>query len=273
MVSMFTNVPAFFNSYRSLALAVAVLLSQAAPIVKAQDQSCKSTVYLTLDTGNMRDAEPIAEVLKRHQIKATFFVANEDSWPDRKARALEPAWQSYWQERVKEGHAFGSHTWRHGLFSAGQSPSTVSYKPQFVREVGQLVQLDQEAVCAELNEPKKAFAKLTGKSLAGIWRAPGGRTHERLIQFAKACGYEHVHWAAAGFLGDELPSEKYPNHMLLQRALRDIRNGDILIAHLGIWSRKERFFPIFEPLVVGLKDRGFCFATLETHPQFKSRFN
>ena len=36
-------------------------------------------------------------------------------------------------------------------------------------------------------------------------------------------------WAPAGFLGDELPSERYPNAQLLQRGLAGIRQGDILV--------------------------------------------
>ena len=68
-------------------------------------------------------------------------------------------------------------------------------------------------------------------------------------------------------VGDELPSERYPNAQLLARALRDIRPGDILLAHLGIWSRREPWAPaVLEPLVSGLKARGFCFKTLAEHP-------
>ena len=71
-----------------------------------------------------------------------------------------------------------------------------------------------------------------------------------------------MHWADAGFLGDELPSDKYPNDMLLARALKNLRDGDIMMMHLGIWSRKEPFAPMLDPLLAGLKQKGFCFATL-----------
>ena len=56
-----------------------------------------------------------------------------------------------------------------------------------------------------------------------------------MLAAARACGYAHVGWSPAGFLGDELPSDKYPNRVLLERALKTIRPGDILLAHLGIW--------------------------------------
>jgi len=91
-----------------------------------------------------------------------------------------------------------------------------------------------------------------------------------LLAVAKGCGYAHVGWAAAGFLGDELPSESYSNATLLKKALRDIRAGDILMAHLGIWSRKDPWAPtVLEPLIMGLKDRGFCFRTLREHPAYR----
>jgi hypothetical protein len=34
------------------------------------------------------------------------------------------------------------------------------------------------------------------------------------------------------------------------------------MAHLGIWSRKDPFAPMLDPLIAGLKARGFCFARL-----------
>jgi peptidoglycan/xylan/chitin deacetylase (PgdA/CDA1 family) len=80
-----------------------------------------------------------------------------------------------------------------------------------------------------------------------------------------------VGWADAGFLGDELPSAQFSNAMLLKKALRDIRSGDILMAHLGIWSRKDPWaLANLEPLIVGLKGKGFCFQTLREHPAYRS---
>jgi peptidoglycan/xylan/chitin deacetylase (PgdA/CDA1 family) len=88
---------------------------------------------------------------------------------------------------------------------------------------------------------------------------------------ARDCGFAHAHWAAAGFLGDELPSETHPNESLLRQSLAAIRPGDILMAHLGIWSRRTPYAPMLDPLIAGLKERGLCFATLREHPQFVRR--
>jgi peptidoglycan/xylan/chitin deacetylase (PgdA/CDA1 family) len=104
---------------------------------------------------------------------------------------------------------------------------------------------------------------MTGATMLPLFRAPAGRTSPALLRAAAACGFRHVGWSRAGFLGDELPSERYPNDRLLARALADIRSGDVLLAHLGIWSRRDPWAPaVLDPLLAGLKARGFCFATL-----------
>ena len=249
-------------------VAVLSLLGLAQPLAAAPQLPCKGTIYLTLDTGNMHDAQSISDTLRKHQIKATFFVANELTWPDRKTGALDPQWAKFWQERVAEGHDFGSHTWRHGLFSSDLDHGRVNYRPQFGEAAGQPLQLNSQQICDEIRQADIQFAELTGRKLNAVWRAPGGRTTPNTVAAAKACGYAHVHWAKAGFLGDELPSDKFPNKLLLERALRTISDQDILMGHLGIWSRKERFNTIFEPLINGLKERGFCFATITQHPQY-----
>jgi peptidoglycan/xylan/chitin deacetylase (PgdA/CDA1 family) len=113
---------------------------------------------------------------------------------------------------------------------------------------------------------------MTGKPPLPLFRAPGGKTSPALLAVAASCGYQHVGWAPAGFLGDELSSEKFSNQALLKQALGGIKKGDILMAHLGIWSRKDPWAPaVLEPLIIGLKNKGFCFATLREHPAYRAR--
>ena len=235
-------------------LAVA-LVAATGPVLGAEG-ACTGTLYLTLDTGNMRHAEAIADILAKHQVKATFFVAQEKTY--RGDMALDPTWAGFWKARVAEGHAFGSHTWRHGAFRQDEADGKVVYRLMD----GNQIRLDASQICAELKQPDTRFAELTGRKLDPLWRAPGGRTTPNTLKAAEACGYRHVGWAPAGFLGDELPSDAYPNETLLKRALARIRDGDILMAHLGIWSRKEPFAPMLDPLIGGLKAKGFCFATI-----------
>ena len=204
---------------------------------------CSGTVYLTFDTGDMSQADTIARILKREQVRATFFLANEKTF--RADHALDPTWRDYWLERVAEGHAFGNHTFRHVYarrdLAEGKLLATVDYS-------GPEIRLDERSFCAELKKADASFQALTGRHLDGLWRAPGGHTTRQTIRWAANCGYPlHVHWDEAGFIGDELSSETHSNDQLLKQALARIKPGTVTMMHLGIRSRRTPLARIVVP--------------------------
>lgn len=238
---------------------------QASP---AQASGCQRPIYLTFDTGHMGVAPLVADVLRRQDVRATFFLANERTRTG--GSSLDDEWAPWWRERALEGHAFGSHTWDHEVWQS-DAPEGLWLKPTAGPNAGRRHQVNARQYCQSLEQTAQRFSAMAGSghSMGRIFRAPAGKTSPALIQAARACGYTHVGWSAAGFLGDELPSDRYPNEVLLRRALRDIKEGDILVAHLGIWSRQDPWAPaVLEPLIQGLKNKGLCFATLRDHPEF-----
>jgi len=248
------------RAWRVAPLALASAFALAAP--------CDKPVYLTLDTGHMGVAPLIADVLKRNDVKVTFFLANERTQTD--GSSLDDHWAPWWKARTAEGHVFGSHTFDHAYWRADLPGGRFQMRPSAGPQDGKLLNWSAADYCTELNRSAERFKAMTGATMAPLFRAPGGKTSPALLAAAKQCGYAHVPWSAAGFLGDELPSDKFPNDALLQKALRDIRPGDILLAHLGIWSRQDPWAPaVLEPLIVGLKARGMCFATLREHPAYR----
>ena len=251
---------------RIFVAAIAFAISATAPVAASAAVTsaiCKGTVYLTLDTGHMAPAEAMASILKKNDVKATFFLANEKT--QRGDTSLDASWATFWKARAAEGHSFGSHTWRHGYFRQDIGDK-VSYVPWGAKS-GET--LDAAGVCAEIKKSEDAFKSMTGRGFDGIWRAPGGKFTANTIRFAEACGFKHVAWSAAGFSGDELPSEKYPSDSLIKSQLKNIRDGDILLWHLGIWSRKEPLYPRLDELIAGLKAKGLCFARIVDHPTWK----
>jgi len=230
----------------------------------AQCPDGRAPIYLTFDTGSESQAELIHDVLKKHDVRATFFLANERSV--RGDWSLDPAWAPYWKMLADEGHAFGTHTFDHVYFRGDVGSDQVRVRPQFGPEAGRTRTWTAAQYCSELDRVGQRFEALTGKPLDHFWRAPGGRTSPRLIAFGHSCGYRHFGWSDAGFIGDELPSDRYPNAMLLDRALKSLKSGDIVLMHLGIWSRKEPLAPILDPLIAGLKAEGHCFRTLRDYP-------
>ena len=254
----------------SKAWTAALLLGLSSQVL-AQTAACTRPVYLTFDTGHMVVAPLIAQVLKRHEVKVTFFAAQEKTREG--DGTLGEHWASWWRERGTEGHAFASHTWDHAYWRAdlqGAQAGRFKIRPSSGVLAGQDLQWTAAQYCANLRQAAQRLQDLTGQRPLPLFRAPGGKTSPALLQAARQCGYAHVGWADAGFLGDELPSDKFPNAQLLKKALTHIRQGDILMAHLGIWSRQDPWAPaVLEPLIEGLKARGLCFATLREHPQYK----
>jgi peptidoglycan/xylan/chitin deacetylase (PgdA/CDA1 family) len=232
---------------------------------------CSNPVYLTLDTGHMETAPFIADVLNKHQVKVTFFVANEKTKDN--STSMGNGWgQRFWAARGKEGHEFASHTWDHVYWRGDVRGQEMKFiiRPSAGAFEGRSFTWTPQQYCQQIDFARERIEYFTGKKALPVFRAPGGKTSPNLLAAAQACGYKHVGWAPAGFLGDELPSESASNEALLKKALKDIRSGDILMAHLGIWSRKDPWAPaVLEPLIVGLKERGFCFATLRQHPDYK----
>ncbi|EJM97324.1 polysaccharide deacetylase family protein [Herbaspirillum sp. YR522] len=251
-------------------LSLLVLLAGSQALAQAPAPSCKGTIYLTFDTGSQSQAELIEQTLRRHRIKATFFLANEKTIHG--DYSLDPAWAALWKRLAEQGHAFGTHTFDHVYVVRDLPHGKIEVRPQFGPDAGRKLQWTAAQYCDEMQRVAQRFEQLTGQQLDHLWRAPGGRTTPNLLKAGQACGYAHAGWAPAGFSGDELPSDKWPNEVLLKKALAGLKDGDIFLAHMGIWSRQDAWAPaVLEPLITGLEQRGMCFATLREHPDYRQR--
>ncbi|BDR10377.1 polysaccharide deacetylase family protein [Comamonas thiooxydans] len=241
---------------------------------KIASGTCSKAVYLTFDTGHMGIAQLVAQVLQKHKVPVTFFAANEATKEG--GSSLGDFWAPWWKARADEGHQLASHTFDHMYWLADirdKATGQVTHfkvKPSAGPRAGQSYVVSADEYRQEIARSAQRLAQITGRKTLPLYRAPGGKTSPALIAAAQQGGFQHVGWAPAGFLGDELPSDRYPNERLLAQALKNIGGGDILLAHLGIWSRQDPWAPaVLEPLIVGLLDKGFCFRTLAEHPAYQ----
>jgi peptidoglycan/xylan/chitin deacetylase (PgdA/CDA1 family) len=253
---------------RGACVAVAALCTSVACAESARCPDGRAPIYLTFDTGSESQVDLIHDILRKHRVHATFFLANERTV--RGDGSLDESWAPYWRELVHEGHAFGTHTFDHVYLRGDDGGDRVRVRPQFGGDAGRTMSWNATRYCAELDRVAQRFHELTGAKLDPFWRAPGGKVSPRLLAFGASCGYRHFGWSDAGFVGDELPSDKYPNTMLLKRALARLKAGDIVLMHLGIWSRKEPLATILDPLITGLERDGHCFRTLRDYPAERS---
>lgn len=244
---------------RILAGALAVAMLTPGNLGARTPAACSAgTIYLTIDTGWGREAERIAEILKRRGIRATLFVAHEPTY--RGDRSLDPGWAEFWRARAAEGHVFASHTDRHWYFRGDPAPGEVRFVSYDKKNE---TRLDQAAMCRELNAPiERLRAAAPDAVVLPLWRAPGGITTPNALRLSEACGLRHVGWTANGFLGDELNSDTHTNAVLRDLAIRSIRDGEVMVMHWGVRSRKDPYANVLEEVLAGLKARGFCFGQL-----------
>ena len=173
---------------------------------------------------------------------------------------LDPCWAPFWKSLMADGHAFGSHTFDHVYAKRDLPDEKIAVKPQFGASGGKLQVWTAQQYCDALNRVDQHFQSLTGTHIDRFWRIPGGHLTPYTLAAGEACGHKHVAWAKDGFSSYELPSDKWPNQMLLEHSLKNLKDGDIVIAHLCIWSRKDPWAPaVLEPLISGLKKKGFLF--------------
>jgi peptidoglycan/xylan/chitin deacetylase (PgdA/CDA1 family) len=226
-------------------------------------------VYLTLETGHMGIAAQIADILRRHNVKATFFAANVPTQSH--DGSLGNAWGTWWSAMAAQGHEFASLTWDH-VFWQGD---IAGYRPLFRVKytagtfTGREFTFDPEKYCAQIDKAARRLEDFTGKKSLPLFRAPGAKASARVIAAANACGYAAVGWASAGLLGEGRLAPRFDAATGVQAVLRDIRAGDILSAELGTQTRKDEWLlNNLEPIIVGLKARGLCFETLRNHPAY-----
>ena len=109
----------------------------------SDNQKHNKTVYLTFDDGPCIYTEPILDILKKYNVKATFFVT-----------AQKPEYSFVMKRIVDEGHAIAAHTYTH-LYDIYKS---------------------KEAYFADLDKINNLIYEQTGEYTAMV-RFPGGSSN------------------------------------------------------------------------------------------------
>ena len=116
-------------------------------------------IYLTFDCGYENgNTEKILEALKKHDVKATFFVVGHflETSPD------------LVRKMVEEGHTVGNHTYHH------PDMSEIADVSSFQKEV---------------EDVKLLYEEITDKEMVKFYRPPQGKYSESNLKMAKELGY------------------------------------------------------------------------------------
>ena len=246
---------------------VATGVAPAQPVQPAHaPATCDKPVYLTFDTGSMEVAPLVAVVLQRQQVRATFFAAAS---PTASGDSLDSNWAPWWKARGAEGHAFAARTRDEVVWLGDEPGAQFRVRPTLGAFAGRTFSWSAAKYCENITQAADRLGHVTGTKPLPLYRAAGGKTSPRLLAAAKACGYLQVDAVPLAFVGPT-PRAKGPDNKKIAQAVARVRPGDVLAAHLGVWSREVPQVPVgLEPLITGLKAQGCCFQTLREHPAFR----
>ena len=187
----------------------------------------QNTIYLTFDCGYENgNTEPILDALKKHDVKATFFVVGN---------FLETSPEIV-KRMIAEGHTVGNHTYHH------LDMSSISSMDAFKKET---------------QDVENLFEQITGTPITKFYRPPQGKYNIENLKMAQELGYHTFFWSLAyvDWYQDKQPSKEEAFEKLLGR----IHPGAIVLLH----STSDTNGAILDELLTKWEEMGYSFKTLE----------
>ena len=188
-------------------------------------------IALTFDDGPVEPfTGQILDVLRAHQVPATFFVCgrNVEKQPELLRRI------------VAEGHEVGNHTYSHPfLFFKGR------------RRIADEIDRTQEII------------EKTGGVRPRVFRPPYGARWFGLVPTLLARGMHLILWSAAGYdWYKDTPG-------ITAAALRELKPGAVILLHDGRETRpasevdRSRTVTALAAIITGARERGYAFVPLK----------
>ena len=187
----------------------------------------EKVLYLTFDAGYENGCtEKILDVLKKHEIKAAFFLVG--NYIEKNADLV--------RQMVADGHIVGNHTMHH------YDMSKLS---------------DKAAFSKELTDLENLFKETTGREMPKYYRPPQGTYSEDNLKMAKELGYKTVFWSLAyvDWNNDAQPSKELAFSKLLPRT----HNGAVVLLHSTSTTNAE----ILDELLTQWEQQGYIFQSVD----------
>ncbi|MDZ7964657.1 MAG: polysaccharide deacetylase family protein [Nostoc sp. DedSLP03] len=210
---------------------------QGAIVYQGKLKPNEKVIALTFDDGpSPKNTAQILEILKKNDIKATFFMIGE----------MVKYFPQVAKQVAADGHIIGNHTWHHW------------YR-----------HMDLATAANEIDRTAEIIYKTTGEKTT-LFRPPGGFLNNGLAEYAKNEKYAVMMWSEQS--GDaERRSPQVPG--LVKNVLKYAKPGAIVLLHDGGGNRSKSVKALPE-MIAGLKAQGYRFVTipqlLEIQAQEKS---
>lgn len=187
-------------------------------------QDNKQCVSLTFDDGPDEEMTPkILDILKEHNLKATFFViGNKASKNPELVKRI-----------INEGHIIGNHSWSHECTFPLQSPVDILF---------------------ELQQCDSLVYSITGKRML-LFRPPFGVTNPLIEEAVRDNNNICIGWSVRSL--DTY--ENSPRKDILNRVIRQLHNGAIILLH----DRCKGADELLQLLITDILEKNYSIINLD----------
>ncbi|NMG22353.1 polysaccharide deacetylase family protein [Brasilonema bromeliae] len=192
----------------------------------------EKVIALTFDDGPWAGSTAeVLDILKKNNIKATFFVVGQmlKTYPELGKRI------------VAEGHVIGNHTWHHWYHY---------FNPQ--------------AAAYEIDSTTDLIYQITGARTT-LFRPPGGIMHNGVAAYAKNRNYTLVMWSA-----DSVDYSRPALPKLIRNVMRNSKPGGIVLMHDGGGNR-SRTVQALPEIISNFRKQGYRFVTVPELLEIENR--
>lgn len=206
----------------------------------------KKVVYLTFDDGPSTTNTPkVLNILKKHDIKATFFVTGKSIIASDESKALL-------KQIAKEGHAIGNHTYSHNYNYLYPSRT-----------------INVNNVISDLKKNDKLMKDILGKDFyTRIIRLPGGyrswNGKENFKNKMNELGIRNIDWNALN--GDAEGKKKNSKELVsyLKNSVKELgKDADSIVVLMHDTYGKAETTKALPEIIKYFKDKGFEFRTIK----------
>jgi peptidoglycan-N-acetylglucosamine deacetylase len=198
----------------------------------------ENKVYLTFDDGPTPEiTEWVMDILKKHNIKATFFCIGKNihNHPE------------IYLKLIEEGHVVGNHTFDH---LNGWKASCEDY-------IENVLDCDEKLDFRTLNLEKSQIEN-TEYKIKAIFRPPYGKIKQSQSKEIREMGNEIIMWdILSGDFDENISPEK-----CLQNATRKVTSGSIILFHDSKKAFKNLEYALPKTIEI-LKGKGFQFDIIK----------
>jgi polysaccharide deacetylase family sporulation protein PdaB len=193
------------------------------PVYKSKTNEV-TKIALTFDDGpHPKKTKEILEILKKYDVKATFFVigVNVKNYP------------YVIKEIIDDGHEVGNHTYSHKKLKG----------------------VNKEKITEELKRTDEEIITQNGNK-TNLIRPPCGEYDDTLIEVAIENNCKIVLWNV-----DTKDWAHSPKETIIDKVLSNVKGGDIILFH-DYLSGKNNTVEALDELVPLLQEKGYEFVTI-----------